>query len=132
MESKETTRRLQRMNKRVQQALGEAILRATNNPIFRVVSITSVETSKDYKNAKVLFSCFDESIAEDVKIALSKSESFFRQKITEAVDLPYTPRLKFVYDSTLAQSQKVLAIMDSVKKEREATDDEPDNDDEDE
>lgn len=118
MNQQVTKRRIERMNKRLMQALGSTILMSTGNPIFKQVSITAVETSKDYKHAKVSFSLFEEDRADEAKRALMASEAFFRQKVTEAVDLPYTPKLNFVFDKTLAEASKVVALMGELKRER--------------
>ncbi len=113
-------RRLERMNKRIMQALGNAILMGTGNPMFKTVSVTRVETSRDYKNAKVHFSCFDETQSQVLQKALATSEGFFRARIEEAIELPMVPHLTFVYDRTLVDAHRVKELMDQIKKEKEA------------
>lgn len=123
MQPSSPKRRLERMNKRLQQALGTAILTKTGNPLFKEVSITEVQTSRDYKNAKVLFSCFSEDRVQEALRALNASEAYFRQKVTEAVELPYTPKLNFVYDKSLADANRLNQLMDAIRREREEQND---------
>ncbi len=110
-------RRLLKINKRVQQALGTAILTTTGNPLFKTVSITRVETARDYKTAKVYFSSMAEEMADELKKALQSSEGYFRQKVSDAVKLPYTPHLRFIFDRSLIDAQRVMNLMDQLKEE---------------
>lgn len=93
------------------------LLLASKDPRFTFASITSVEVSNDYANAKVFVSLLDENMVDEVMPALNKAAGFFRFQLAKQVNLRTTPRLHFHYDNTLAQGQKINDLLKKSTKE---------------
>jgi ribosome-binding factor A len=72
------------------------------DPRFDFVTILHVDLAKDLSHAKVLFTTSEKA---------------------QALNLRYTPTLRFVFDADYAQSEKVEMILEKLRQERALNDD---------
>ena len=105
--------------------LASRLLREIQDPRLKLVSISSVEVSKDLSYAKVFFSSLlmgsemgteqnhNESPAEILK-ALTKAGPYLRRLLAKELELRVVPELRFVLDQTSAHSAKISALIDQA------------------
>ncbi|MBA2654250.1 MAG: 30S ribosome-binding factor RbfA [Gammaproteobacteria bacterium] len=91
--------------------LAKLILGQSRDPRFVFVSVTDVEISKDYANAKVFVTILNDEQVNEIILALNKAAGFFRHELARAVNLRTTPKLHFHYDDTIRQGQKISQLL---------------------
>ncbi len=79
------------------------------------VTVTEVRLSPDLRHAI----CFVEPLgggqAGDVVAALNRGSRFFRGRLGHAVDLKFTPDLKFVHDDSFTEAARMSRLFDDPR-----------------
>ena len=101
--------RRERLNDLLRGFLGQE-LRTLRDPRLELVTVTGVETSADYRFAKVYWSTAvqrsesgevalpSEEHIREVQSALHGAEGLLKKRIAAELELRYTPALQFHYD----------------------------------
>lgn len=110
--------RTQRVADLIQKALATMLLQDMSDERFRLVTITSVNVSRDLSFAKVYVSVL---MDEDAKIkevisALNRAAKSFRYHLAREVKLRIIPELKFIYDESTVQGFKLSSLINSAVK----------------
>ena len=113
------------------------LLKRELNEIFRrefpvelgIISVSEVGVSNDLHSATVFVSSIgDESAQRKAFRAVRKAAGKIQAQLGQAVELRYTPRLKFTLDQARSRGDRVLHILDELEKEsplRQADDEGP-------
>jgi ribosome-binding factor A len=120
--SRPTSQRQLRAGELVRHALVE-ILHAENlqDPALAGVSvtITEVRVSPDLKHAL----CFVEPLggehAPEVIAALNRVSRFLRGRLGHAIEMRFTPALKFVHDDSFAEAEKMNRLLADPRVRRD-------------
>lgn len=107
-----------RINEEMKKEISSIVQNDLNDPrITAMVSITSVEVTKDLKYAKVYISLFgnDESIAGTFE-ALKSSLSFIRREIGHRINLRITPELQLHLDKSIEHGMHIDALLEQIKE----------------
>lgn len=130
-----TSYRQRRVADAIREQLAELLQREAGDPRFDGVSITSVETSQDLRQAKVFFSLLrDDSDVEQVLRAFEKASGYFRRELASRVQLRYMPELLFRFDASLVTGERIETLLRRINEEppglpSDAEKDEPEDDD---
>ncbi len=94
-----------------------------------VITITEVRISPDLKQAL----CFVEPLggkeATTVITALNRASRFLRLRLGPAIEMKYTPSLKFVHDDSFDTAEHISRLLDDPRVRRDlATPSEPESD----
>lgn len=114
--------RMDQINSEIQKTLSEIINNDLRNPVVdhEVISVISVNTSSDLSQAKVFISIFgDEEKQKRVFEEIESSKGFIKKRLSEKMNLRNTPQLIFVHDETIAHGEKIMSILDELKKKGE-------------
>ena len=78
------------------------------------LTITDVEVTKDLRQAKVFVSSMldDHVDVKETMQALDRANGFLRRSLANAIELRHCPNLIFAYDSSIADSAKISALID--------------------
>ena len=115
-------RRPERVAHLLQAELARLLLRATNDPRLRDVTVTEVRMSPDLRVARVYVRTLATTAAHaDTLRALGRASAFFRSQVGRPLGLRVTPELRFEYDTTLDTARRVDDLL------RRATHDEPED-----
>ena len=114
------SRRIDRINDLLRDEISLLLSRQIKDPRLAVViSITSVNTSNDLRNAEVLLSVMgDEDARRSALDGIQSAASFLRRELRDRISLRYTPFLKFTLDDTLEQAAHIFEIMDNIRDEQ--------------
>lgn len=83
-----------------------------------MVTVTSVQLSKDLQIAKIYISIYGDRIEPGKFLAiLDSKKGHLRSFIGTQISLRHTPELKFFYDDTLEQVQHIQDLLDTVKSQ---------------
>ncbi|MBS34028.1 MAG: ribosome-binding factor A [Verrucomicrobiales bacterium] len=102
------------------------LLKRELNEIFRrefpvelgLVSVSEVGVSNDLHSATVFVSSIgDEPAQRKAFRAVRKAAGKIQAQLGQAVELRYTPRLKFTLDQARSRGDRVLHILDELEKE---------------
>ena len=113
-------KRLDRVGHLIQMELSQLILHRVKDPRLGFVTITHVNVAPDLRSACVFYSVLgDEQAKKDSQLALEKAAGFLQKAISTAIEIRYTPKLKFCLDDSLDRGfeiDKVLRNLDEEKK----------------
>ncbi len=119
----------ERMSERIHQILSELLLREVSDPRLRAVTVTEVALDPELMYAKVYVSAMgDEARESEVMQGLRRAGGYLRREVGRRVRLRHTPELHFRWDKTLAQADRINAIITSLDIPSELPNDERDAD----
>lgn len=113
-------KRSERISAEIQRIVSITILEELSDPRVAGVSVTGVEMSVDNHVAKVFFSLIGtEEQAAEARTALGSAAGRFRHHIAEALQLQFTPELRFHHDPTLERALMMDKLIKSLNRETE-------------
>lgn len=108
---RKTNDRARRVADLIQCELAQLLIRESIDARFRLVTITAVKVAPDYSIATVYFVVPDDNETKSLVKTLNESAKSFRHSLAKHVNMRTTPKLKFVYDETLAYSRKMNELI---------------------
>ncbi|MBY0517363.1 MAG: 30S ribosome-binding factor RbfA [Bacteriovoracaceae bacterium] len=103
----------------VKNSINSSFRRDINDPRLKFVSITKVELSEDYANAKVWWDTFDSSKKESITEAIDHLKGKIRTILASRLDVRHVPELHFVYDSQYEDEQKIDKLLKGESGDKE-------------
>lgn len=125
-----SSRRLLKAAEAIREVVSMAILTEVRDPRVKNVTVTMVEVAPDMKSATVRVSIMGDEKQERLSLAgLQNSAGFLQKRISDEIDMRYTPRLTFEIDKGVKNSLEVARILSEVlPKPLPAPNDEPTSD----
>lgn len=112
--------RIERANSEIQRRLMEIIKNKMNDPrLDKVVSITEVTVTPDFKYCKAKVSVLDLDDIQNVTKVLQNSEGFIKRELARLVDMPYVPKINFVVDKSAQSALRVEEILRTLNIPKE-------------
>ena len=109
--------RRKRLGEQIQRELAELLRREVKDARVGNVTITAVDVTADLREAKVFYLIFGHDGPDPrVQLGLDSAAGFLRSSLTRALQIKYTPVLKFVLDDTIAKGVHLTQLIDSVTK----------------
>ena len=111
--------RSDRIAQQIKRELAEIIQRneLKDDRIGGLVSIIDVKVSGDLRNVKVLFSVYgEESQRIGTLAALEEASGFLRGELCRRLGIKFAPELVFKLDDSLEKGQKVIELLDKIKR----------------
>lgn len=114
---------MEKVNDLVQAELADLLRRRVKDPALAdaFLSITRVEVSPDLARARVHVSVMDGAAGPDgaggggsVLEALVRTEPFLHRELARRIRIRRTPRLRFVIDESIAEADRLTALMREV------------------
>lgn len=110
-------KRIDRVGHLVQMELSQLILHRVKDPRIGFVTITHVSVAPDLRSAAVFYSVLgDAKVRKESQTALEKSSGFLQREIGTALQLRYTPKLKFIYDDSLDRGLEIDKVLRDIQK----------------
>ncbi len=108
--------RSQRFGNELQKILGEIIFKEVDTSTIGFVTITNVQMTKDLKLAKVFISSINHNKTEDYILNFFNNRSkFIRGSLGKFITSKSVPELKFFYDNTESEAEKIEQILSKLK-----------------
>lgn len=117
--------RTERANSQIQRALQQILHFQMNDPrIDEFVGVSEVKVTPDFRYCKVKISLTDGnySKADEVILTLRKSEGFIKNKLGQMLDMPYIPKLDFVFDKNMQNAIRVEELLKTIEIPQEEED----------
>jgi len=109
------TQRVQRVADQIQKELAQVIQSEMKDPRVGFATVSGVDVSRDLSWADVHITFLDkdsESDCRDALAVLEKASGFLRTRLSKAVQLRMTPKLRFHYDGTAIEGARISALID--------------------
>ncbi|MDR1117603.1 MAG: 30S ribosome-binding factor RbfA [Oscillospiraceae bacterium] len=108
--------RIDKVNEEIKHALS-ALLRSLKDPrVHGLVSITRIDATPDFKQAKVYISVLNGEDTGQVIKGLKSASGFLRRELGREVNLRNTPELIFLEDPSIKHGSHILDLLRSIDK----------------
>ena len=109
--------RNQRLGNQVLRTLNELLRFESKDPSLKLVSLTSVDLSRDLSVARVYFSMLDPNAdPEPVQQGLERASGFLRGRLGREIKIRHVPELRFAHDDSAAEAQRISSLIDGALK----------------
>lgn len=110
------TRRTERINNLIRQEISELLRQQVNDPrLASLISVTTVSTSADLRNAKVFVSSLgDEVSRSEILQGFTAASGFLRRQLAGRLTLRHIPQLSFHFDDSIQRGAEVLRLIEQV------------------
>lgn len=109
--------RLQRIADRIRQELSEMLIREISDPRLKLIYVTDVKVDKELAYADVFVSAVEGvSRSKDVLAGLESASGFIRRTLASRVELRAFPRLRFHWDMTPENADRVEKVLAELRK----------------
>lgn len=107
--------RNQRLGNQVLRTLNELLRFETKDPRLEMVSLTSVDLSRDLSVARVTFSMLDPNgDPAPVQDGLERASGFLRGRLGREIKIRHVPELRFAHDDSAAEAQRISSLIDGA------------------
>jgi ribosome-binding factor A len=107
--------RNQRLGNQVLRTLSELLHFETKDPRLKLVSLTSVELSRDLSVARVYFNTMDpDADPATIQDGLERASGFLRGRLGREIKIRHVPELRFRHDDSAAESQRISDLIDGA------------------
>ena len=109
--------RSERVGDAIQKELATIINNHMRDPRIGMVNVNAVDVTSDLSIAKIFvtFVAIDNEAQIQLQIkTLNNAASFLRTKIAASISLRITPKLLFIYDSSVSYGQQLSSLIDQA------------------
>lgn len=106
-----------RIASEMMRVISEILMEEARDNLLKTITITGCDVAADLSFAKVYFTSMSEMSHESLEKELEEASSYIRTLLAEKMDLRNTPKLKFVYDESIAYGNKIEKILKEIKEE---------------
>jgi ribosome-binding factor A len=111
--------RLQRIADRIREELSEVLIREINDPRLQQIYVTDVKVDRELAYADVYVSAVEgTSRSADVLAGLESASGFLRRTLAARVELRAFPRLRFHWDVTPENADRLEKILAELRKKK--------------
>jgi len=109
--------RLQRIADRIREEISELLIREINDPRLQQIFITDVKVDRELAYADIYVSAVEGvSRSKDVLAGLESASGFIRRTLASRVDLRAFPRLRFHWDVTPENADRIEKKLAELRK----------------
>ena len=118
--------RSQRVGDLIQKELATIIQMPIRDAGLGLVTISAVDLSTDLSHAKIYVTCLgidqendlnNKSDREEILVMLNDNAAQFRHQLSKILTTRIVPKLKFMFDESLEQANRLTSLIDSLRTE---------------
>ena len=104
---------MRRVNEAVREVVSARIAEGLRDPRIGFVTVTSVDTSPDLRQARVYVSVLGNPEERDATMAgLESAHGFLQQSVASELRMKHTPTLQFVFDESIDRGMRISELLD--------------------
>jgi ribosome-binding factor A len=110
--------RKEKLEEQIRRIIGDLLLQDIKDPRIGFVTVTKVDLSKDYSQAKVGISILGS--AREMRKTLEGIESavgYIQHKVGKSLRIRSTPRLSFFPDSSVAEGARIVGLINGLEND---------------
>ena len=109
--------RMRRVNEAVREVLSARIAEGLKDPRIGFVTVTSVDTSSDLRQARVYVSVLGDETTRDATLAgLSSAHGVLQHAIAVELRMKRTPTLQFVFDESIHRGMRISRLLEGEQE----------------
>jgi ribosome-binding factor A len=110
--------RMRRVDEAMREVLSGAITSELKDPRVGFVTVTSVDTASDLRQARVYVSVLGTDAQRRRSLdGLQSAHGYLQRRVADELHLKHTPTLDFVYDDTLDRAQRIAELLEREAEE---------------
>jgi len=107
--------RLTKISERIREELSEILLMESNDPRLKGITVSGAEVDKELAFAEIYVSAIEGTQrSQEVLSGLEHAQGYLRRELAHRMDLRVFPRLRFHWDPTLEQADKIERLFISI------------------
>ncbi|HRB29529.1 MAG: 30S ribosome-binding factor RbfA [Nitrosomonas sp.] len=115
MLTRQENSRTLRVADQIQRELADLLQHETKDPRVKNITITAVEVTRDYSQAKVFYSILgNQGEIFLTQNGLENAKGFLRSQLSHRMQLRITPQLNFVYDESVERGTRLSKLIDDA------------------
>jgi ribosome-binding factor A len=104
---------MRRVNEAVREVVSARLAEGLRDPRIGFVTVTSVDTSPDLRQARVYVSVLGDPEQRDETMAgLKSAHGVLQQSVARELRLKHTPTLQFVFDESIDRGMRISELLD--------------------
>lgn len=112
--------RTRRVADQIQRHIAELIQMELGDPRVGMVTVTGVDVTHEFEQARIYFTVLDENLADKEQAkksiemstqALNKAAGYLRTALAKRLKLRTTPKLTFIYDSSMEYGNRLSDLI---------------------
>jgi ribosome-binding factor A len=105
--------RMRRVNEAIKEVVSVRIAEGLRDPRIGFVTVTSVDTSSDLRQARVYVSVLGTPEEREATMAgLGSAHGLLQQSVATELRLKHTPTLQFVFDESIERGMRISELLD--------------------
>ncbi len=105
--------RMRRVNEAVREVVSARLLEGLRDPRIGFVTVTSVDTSLDLRQARVYVSVLGTDDERAATLAgLESAHGLLQQAVARELRMKHTPTLQFVFDESIDRGMRISELLD--------------------
>lgn len=121
--------RVDRVEEAIHRGIADMLRREVGDPRLALLTVSRVKVSRDLAHAKIYLSSLTDGAAGDAAFAaLRHAAGFLRSGLARRLKMRTVPELSFVRDTSLADGNRLVALIDEATagrpEDRTVSDDE--------
>lgn len=110
--------RLQRIADRIKREFSEMLIFELSDPRLQQIYVTDVNIDRELAYANIYISAVEgEERAPEVLAGLESAKGFIRRNLAQRVDLRSFPQLRFHWDPTPEQADRIEKILSEIRED---------------
>lgn len=119
-------KRSARVSDLIREEVADIIMNKIKHKTIGFITVTGAKVSDDLRNATIFLSMLDPEENEKTVRKLKSAAPFIRNELGKRLKMKYVPNLTFRIDESIEYGRKIDTILDQIKSERSATEDDED------
>jgi ribosome-binding factor A len=104
--------RMRRVNEAVREVVSARLAEGLRDPRIGFVTVTSVDTSSDLRQARVYVSVLGDDEERAATMAgLESAHGVLQQSVARELRLKHTPTLQFVFDESIERGMRISELL---------------------
>jgi ribosome-binding factor A len=104
---------MRRVNEAIREVVSIRIAEGLRDPRIGFVTVTSVDTSPDLRQARVYVSVLGNPEEREATMAgLGSAHGLLQQSVATELRLKHTPTLQFVFDESIDRGMRISELLD--------------------
>ena len=109
-----SSHKIDRINAEVSRAISEILAMEAKDELLKTITITGADVTNDLSYAKIYFTALSDKEVAELEKEMNDASRFIRGRLSEKIDLRYTPELKFFYDKSIEYGKKIENIIKNL------------------
>ena len=98
----------------IEKEVSNILANEANDSLLKTITVTGCEVTNDLSYAKVYFTSMSDLTKEQLEKELEEASSYIRGELSKRIDVRHTPKLRFVFDTSIEYGNKIEKIIESI------------------